>query len=169
MHEGEVECWNMLGEKKTVPISELEFRPSVYGIVVHENKVLLSRQWDGFDIPGGAIHVGETFEVALQRELKEETGIIAQCDKLLHVQQDFFLHPITKKTYQSQLMYFSCKDHAGEISKDGFATDEKVYMQEARWVPLADIDNLRFYAPVDCPALIQMAARGDGRGDIIPS
>ncbi len=41
--------------KKEILAEKLQFRPSVYGIIFNEDKskVLLSKQWDGYDFPGG--------------------------------------------------------------------------------------------------------------------
>lgn len=49
-----------------VGVDKLKFRPSVYGILIEDGKVLLSRQWEGYDFPGGGIELGETVEEVLK-------------------------------------------------------------------------------------------------------
>lgn len=155
-------CRGVHGESEEVPVDALSFRPSVYGVIIKDDKVLLSRQWDGYDFPGGGVDLGETLEEALEREIKEETGLSAKKDKLVLVKEDFFTHPGTKKHFQSILLYFSCKDVSGDISTDGFDEHEKTYAKEAQWIPLGEIDKLKFYNPIDSVALIRTVKDGKG-------
>jgi len=59
------------------------FKPKTYGVkclVDYEGKILLvklSYAHKGWTIPGGGVDRGESFEEAAKRELKEETGIVA--------------------------------------------------------------------------------------------
>ena len=51
-----------------------------YGLIIKDNKIVLIRKNGGpyngkLDLPGGTIEWGETPEIALIRELKEEVGI----------------------------------------------------------------------------------------------
>jgi 8-oxo-dGTP pyrophosphatase MutT (NUDIX family) len=50
------------------------------GVVLHDNQILLIERWrEGkhyFTVPGGRIESGETIEMALVRELLEETSIV---------------------------------------------------------------------------------------------
>jgi len=61
---------------------------SVSGIVIRDNKVLLVRHSYGLAkgllaIPGGFLSKGEMPNVALEREILEETGIVALTKNLL--------------------------------------------------------------------------------------
>ena len=58
-------------------------RVAAYGLVMNENKILLSRiskalpKWQGqWALPGGGLFFGEPPEQAMIREVEEETGII---------------------------------------------------------------------------------------------
>jgi 8-oxo-dGTP diphosphatase len=155
-----VVCRNRLtGEIKEVLAEKLQFRPGAYAVIIQDGKVLLSPQWDGWDFPGGGIEKGETFEQALVREVKEETGLDARPGALLHVTQDFFIANYMDDTYfHSLCFYYTCTDPRGEISTAGFAEYEKKYMKAAEWVPLEKIDGLKFYNPVNSPELIRKAA-----------
>ena len=86
-----VVCRNKDGEEKEVLASELKFRPSVYGILIEHNKVLLSKQWDGYDFPGGGVEIYETMEEALKREFLEETGLKVRVRQIIHGETSMYL------------------------------------------------------------------------------
>ena len=124
-------------------------------------KVLLVPQWDGYDIPGGGVDLGELLSDTLVREVKEETGFEVTPLQVLHVQDDFFIHPYKKKPYQTLLIYFLCDIVGGELSDSGFDEYEKEYAKKAEWVPLEKIPSLKFYNPIDNQKLIREASELD--------
>lgn len=75
------------GKEYEVGADELVWRPSVYGIVIDEGKILLSPQHGiGYDLPGGGMDFGESFEDNVIREVKEETGIEVEPIRLVTIQ-----------------------------------------------------------------------------------
>lgn len=140
-----------------IEVKGVLFRPSVYGVIVQGSKVLLVPQWDGYDFPGGGMEVGETIDEALEREVKEETGLSVKRDKIIACESSFFLHPYDGKHYNSILAYYSCKDIQGEISDQGFDKAEKEYARKAEWIDADKVESLKFYNPVDSVSLIKKA------------
>ena len=63
------------GNPYKIEASKLAWRPSAYGIVIRENKILLLKQTNGYDLPGGGMELGEIPEEAVVREVWEETGL----------------------------------------------------------------------------------------------
>ena len=60
----------------------------VYGVLVHENKILMIKKTRGpytgkFDLPGGKLEHGESLAEGLRREWREETGVVVRSIKLL--------------------------------------------------------------------------------------
>jgi len=110
------------GTRERIRARDMSFRISAYGVTVRDDTVLLVPQWDGYDIPGGGVELGETTEEALQREVFEETGIKVRphMEHVLHVVQDFFIHPTDRNSYHYILLYYPCIATGGEISTSNF-------------------------------------------------
>lgn len=70
-------CHDINGGLNEVGEDQLRFRPSAYGILIDGDKILLTRQYDGYEFPGGGIELGETIQDAVKREFFEETGLDA--------------------------------------------------------------------------------------------
>ena len=161
MKKDTVVCRDRHGNAEEVAVDVLEPRASVYGVIVKDDKVLLSREWDGYDFPGGGIDKGETFDEALEREVREETGINVKRDKLLHATTNFF-KTSSGRFLQGHLIYYRCDYVSGDISTEWLTDEEKEFMQAAEWVPLDSLKKIAFYNAVDSEALIHMAIEGKG-------
>jgi ADP-ribose pyrophosphatase YjhB (NUDIX family) len=68
---------------------QLNFKVRVTGILIEEERLLLvkqivddSRSWS---LPGGTLEIGETLEECIVREMKEETGLNVEIEKLLYL------------------------------------------------------------------------------------
>lgn len=57
-----ITCIDLDKNTYKVESSTLSWRPSVYGIIIRDDNILLVPQWDGYDLPGGGIELGETIE-----------------------------------------------------------------------------------------------------------
>lgn len=149
-------CTDRNGIKFEVAANQLSFRPSVYGVIIDSEKVLLARQWDGYDFPGGGINLGETIEQALIREVKEETGFDVKPIKLLGCENDFHKMTFNKNFIQSILLYYQCEITGGELSKNNLdaASHENEYMDLAQWIALEDASKVKFYKPIDIQKIL---------------
>ena len=149
------------GATRLVATKDMSFRISVYGVTIYNDTVLLVPQWDGYDIPGGGVELGETTEAALKREISEETGLVIspEMQHILHVTHDFFIHPTDGKSYHYMLLYYPCTLISGTISDANFKEDEKLYAQMAKWIPIHSVSGLKFYNPVDSASIIAKAYR----------
>src|SRR6266478_2668454 len=86
-----ITCIDVHGVARDFDSTELKWRPSAYGIVIKDQKILLSPQFgDKYDLPGGGVDLKEKLEEAVVREVKEETGIDVKNPKYLGFEESFF-------------------------------------------------------------------------------
>src|SRR5680860_1674873 len=140
-----------------VKAEDLIFRPSIYGLLFKGEKILLSKQWDGYDFPGGGIKKGELSIDALKREFWEETGLRVTPAQLIMVTENFFISIESRKSLHGILIYYICQNPQGRISTKHFDTHEKAYMSAAEWINVKDIAKLKFYNGTDSVKLIKQA------------
>jgi len=154
-----ITCHDINNNQYEVEADKVTFRPSVYGIVIEDNKVLLSKQWDGYDLPGGGVELNETMEEALVREIFEETGIRAEVVAPIHAESSFFTpkhSPSRKDEYWNcPMLYFVAKKVGGELSSDNFDEDEKNYAEFPEWIDLDQLDKIKFVSSVDVRKVIE--------------
>jgi len=150
------------GKTYDVSVEDLRWRPSAYGIVIHEGKVLLSPQFgeNRYDLPGGGMDLGETPEVAVIREVKEETGLDVANPKLVDGVSRFFTfaHTNNAEHVQSLMLYYACDLVGGALSIEGFDEYEKEYARMAVWFPAADLDSIEIASTYDWRNLIKEVA-----------
>ena len=97
--------------------------PTVGALIVNdEGKVLLceSHKWPNiFTVPGGHVELGETFEEALRREIKEEVGLDVKVNELLSIQQVIYPREFWKKAHFVFLDFLCRAEGCQEVRIDG--------------------------------------------------
>jgi 8-oxo-dGTP diphosphatase len=92
-----------------------EFRIAAAAIIIHEEKVLLVRYRDRYGEsflvgPGGGVHIDEDLKRALIREVREETGLEVQPEKLL------FIGDLLSRRYRMMIkVWLLCKLVGGHL------------------------------------------------------
>jgi len=85
------------------------FTIRVYGILEHENNILLSEEWiEDFHFtkfPGGGLEFGEGTKDCLKREFMEETGMEVEIGNHFYT-TDFFQQSAFRKTDQILSVYY---------------------------------------------------------------
>lgn len=152
-----VTCHDVNGKLRRVRADTLFFRPSIYGVIIERGKVLLSKQWDGYDFPGGGSDLHETITQTLKREMWEETGLRVEPIKLLWAGNSFFTLAFEKKHANCILLYYLCKRVGGKLSTKNFDVHEKTYAHMAEWVSLTKCKRLKFYNSVDNVKILRLA------------
>ena len=105
--------------RKKVGHAPLILPHSVVLVINNQNEILLEERSDDgfFDFPGGGIDLKETAEEAAARELKEETGLIANRLELFKVYTGEITHYVYfngDEIYGVDTIYI-CRDYKGEL------------------------------------------------------
>jgi 8-oxo-dGTP pyrophosphatase MutT (NUDIX family) len=144
------------------------FTIRVYGLLLHEGRVLVSDEFiKGRRItkfPGGGLEFGEGLKDALVREISEEIGITA-FDPVHFYTTDFFQQSTFHSTpMQVVSVYYSfhVADAAAipvvEVPFDGLTgpQDQEVF----RWLPLAEAGEEQVTLPIDRVVLRMLLEAG---------
>ncbi|MET1043404.1 MAG: NUDIX hydrolase [Microbacteriaceae bacterium] len=130
----------------------MDIRVAAYAVIIENGSVLLSH-WNqyggsGWSMPGGGIDPGEDPADAAVREIFEETGYHAQLDALLGI--DSHVVPAaqralehTRDLHAIRIVY---RAHVigGELTHEVDGSSD-----EARWVPLGEVERLKRVGLVD--------------------
>jgi ADP-ribose pyrophosphatase YjhB (NUDIX family) len=148
------------GQNHKVPIGDVHWRPSAYGIVIENGKILLCPyKRGGYALPGGGLEILESIEQAAEREVKEETGLDTKFVRLLDTRESFFYPDDAglgkNAAYHSLLFYCEMKYLGGEISAAGFDDWEKEHALLAEWVDLDRLDEIPVIGTVDWREIVK--------------
>jgi len=134
-----VECRTLYNESKLVPVETLIQRPSVYGIILHENQILLGKahSTQKYVLPGGGIEKGEAMDVALKREVWEETGIQVEVGEFLHFETDLFYYDPLDLAFHGFLFFYQCRPIITTLNPPAYPPEED--LDYPVWVDLAEL------------------------------
>ena len=109
-------------------------------VIINQGKILMAQRLPlgdaagKWEFPGGKVELGEDPRSCMERELKEELGIMVAVDKVLDVVSG------VHGEQQMVIIYFHCRIRAGAPAP--------LQCQEIRWARPEDIDLLD-KAPLD--------------------
>lgn len=135
----EIECRSTYGSVVSVPINNFVFRPSVYGIILNKDHILLvnHRRTNKKMLPGGGVEPGEVNEAALKREVKEETGIEVVVQEMLQFTEHLFYHDPHNQAYHGLYFYYKCLPLVTEIPESFQVNDEQADSPD--WYPISNL------------------------------
>lgn len=130
----DITCRNNFDRIVSVPKEKFVFRPSAYGLILRDDKVLLMRNKGDGKLwpPGGGIEIGESREDALHREISEETGLEVEINKYLFVRENFFYFEPTDEAYHAFLFFYLCTPLTNELLSDDMIDD--LESERPRWI-----------------------------------
>ena len=114
---------------------------AIGGVIIKDNKILLVKrnrephkgEWA---IPGGSVKLGETLQRAVEREIREETGLVVSAKEPIHV------FDLIERGKQGQLRfhYVIVDLRADYVAGTLHPSDDAV---DARWFAPKEIEGLR--------------------------
>jgi ADP-ribose pyrophosphatase len=138
------------------------FRYRAAAIILDGDRVLMARnEVEGhFYSIGGGVHHGETAADAVRREVREETGVALEIERLAFVHENFFSGDSTTslagRDCHELTFYFLMKAGSG-IVLDGISTVFDGVREWLEWVPLAEFGRERpaypSFFPTELPKL----------------
>lgn len=147
-------------------------RNSCKAIIIHEDKVLLTKNQDNsgyfYLFPGGGQEPGEELRDAVYRECMEEIGAEITVSDLLHIREyigrnhefaewDSNIHQVE--------FYFECR-LIDSNSKLGNGTNPDANQVAVEWIPISKLEQVRLY-PKTLGQIIQKKIKsGVYMGDI---
>jgi putative (di)nucleoside polyphosphate hydrolase len=130
------------------------YRSGVGILLVNQNKKIfvgkrIDNQSDSWQMPQGGIDVGEDEDVAMFRELQEETGISSQFVKIIKKSDNYFYYDLPYKLqkkfwggkYLGQRQRWYLLEFLSDDSNINITTQEPEF-SEWKWVEKVDLINL---------------------------
>ncbi|ERT65569.1 MULTISPECIES: NUDIX hydrolase [Rothia] len=133
----------------------METRPAAYAVVIEQGKLLMTR-WAPEDrsheplwtLPGGGMEPGEQADETALRETLEETGYSVAIEDVLGVHAGHF--PARNGMYGNSLPFCALRIiYRAHIVTGQLRAEENGSSDIARWVPISEIDTLRYGTIID--------------------
>ena len=124
----------------------------VGAVIIHQSKILIVKRANEpakglWSVPGGVVELGEQLYKALTREVKEETGLEIDIERLLDAVDNIVFDKAGKIQYHYVLLDYLCRLRGGALK----AADD---VNEIQWVSLEALQSL----PIT-PTLNRMIAK----------
>ena len=129
--------------------NEHVFSYRVAGLLVREGKILLQRDiWKNHAVPGGHVSFMETTEETLKREFLEEINAVIGVDRLVAVQENFFMWG-EKPCHQLHFYYqIHLEEENIQLEGEFPVCDELGDLRvdlDFVWIPLEELDKISVY------------------------
>ena len=121
----------------------------VTAIAIHRDHVLLLRvePHDFWFMPGGHVEIGELAEDAMIREMREETGMSVEIDRLVWVVENFFT--LDGKRHQELGFFYLVTPPPGatqlDLGKEFYGKEENGTPLIFRWHRLEALKDLNIF------------------------
>ena len=116
------------------------FSYRVGGVLMKDNKILLTKGGEDYSLPGGHAQIGETSSETVMREFKEETGFDVEPINVISTYENFWNWD-DKKCHQLCIFYkLKMKDETQELIPCPDTNNTKFV-----WVDFEELKNLKLY------------------------
>lgn len=124
------------------------FRYRAAAIIIENDHVLFvtNKDEDYYYSVGGGVHMGETAEEAIIREVYEETGIHYEIDKLAFIHENFFYGDGTLEGKEChELAFYFLMKSRGTQKLNSNSYNSQGIKEEMCWIPLNELEKYRAY------------------------
>lgn len=124
------------------------FRYRAAGIIVENGCVLFAGndRDDYLYSVGGGVHVGETAEDAVVREVFEETGVHYEVDRLAFIHENFFEGSGTvENLHCHELTFYFLMKPRGAQELNSHSTTSDGVAEHMHWIPFEELGKYRAY------------------------
>ncbi len=124
------------------------FRCRAAAILVENGCVLLAgnANADYLYSVGGGIHVGETSEDAVKREVLEETGVAYEVERLAVIHENFFRERTKTEEelecHEISLYYLMKPRGSQKLHSNSYTQGVR---EEMHWIPIQDLDRYKAF------------------------
>ncbi len=134
-----IKCKNNFGEIVEISADKFFFRPSAYGLILNDKKLVTLRNKGNGKLwfPGGGIEIGEKLEDGLKREVEEETGLDIEIKKMVLFKENFFYYQPLDEAYHAFLLFFLCTSKNNTLISDEKVDD--LESEKPRWTQIKSI------------------------------
>ena len=126
-----------------------KFSYRVCAVIIRNGKILAMHDDRSpyFYLPGGRVHLHETAENAVLREVREELGVNAEIVRPLWFNESFFTEEVDLCKYHEICIYFLVDISKTDILKRGdtFISQEGKRTHEFEWLAFDQLKNEYFY------------------------
>lgn len=126
-----------------------KFNYRVCAVIVHDGKILAMHDERSpyFYLPGGRVHMGETAEHAVIREVEEELNITPRIIRPLWLNQAFFNEDVDHLNYHELCIYFLMDVSHTDLLERGskFTLYEDRHTHDFEWLSFDRLKHEYFY------------------------
>ena len=128
---------------------EGRFNFRVAGLLVHEDKLLVMKDehQSYFYIPGGRVKIHEQTEEAIKRELLEELTVDVRINRLLWINENFFVEDTLKEKFHEICFYYLLELTNDHLLKNGeaFVVNENGKIHQYIWTHFDNLSEIELY------------------------
>src|SRR5574340_1541888 len=122
------------------------FNLRVCAIIIQDQKILMVKNARDpyYYSVGGRVHLHESMDQSILREVFEETGVPFEINNLGFIHENFFIMKPSGETYH-ELSIFYFMNPVENLSMVCKSFTEEGIEEELEWIPLAEKDKFKIY------------------------